>query len=162
MNSTYYCIKPLEKKSICWHIEMFRKNADGTTSWFNIDDHYRWGKGFIFDEFDLPYDNDAEVCASTSGGSGAELDDQYACFFDFSDDIAEHEKAQIKQCYLSGNGDATNELSGAAWLLDSKSGWEEENEYLVIAAPFAISLHDATTDEIIDSNVVMQTPKSML
>jgi len=45
--SQVYLIKPLHKKSICWRIEMFRENADGSISWFNIDDHYRWGQGFV-------------------------------------------------------------------------------------------------------------------
>ena len=41
----HYTITPLEKKSISIRYEMYRDNDDGTQSWFNIDDHYRWGKG---------------------------------------------------------------------------------------------------------------------
>jgi hypothetical protein len=45
--ATKNLIKPLEKKSICWSIELFRDNTDGSTSWVNIEDHYRWGQGFV-------------------------------------------------------------------------------------------------------------------
>ncbi len=50
--SRVYLIKPLEKKSIVYHVEMFRENPDGTTSWFNIDETYRWGQGFIEEDLD--------------------------------------------------------------------------------------------------------------
>ena len=54
----HYRITPLEKKSISITYEMFRENADGTISWFNVDDNYRWGQGFIAEDMDcnLNYD----------------------------------------------------------------------------------------------------------
>ena len=55
-----YLIKPLEKKSVVYHVEMFRENADGSISWFNMDETFRWGQGFIEDDMDinLPYKED--------------------------------------------------------------------------------------------------------
>ena len=41
--SKVYLIKPLDKKSIEWVVEMFRENDDGSISWFNITETYRWG-----------------------------------------------------------------------------------------------------------------------
>ncbi len=128
-----YLIKPLEKKSICWHIEMYRENADGSTSWFTVNDHYRWGQGFIEEEnsCELPYENDEQVCTQTGIGFGAELDDRHACFFDFSDDVTDSDREIIKSLYREG---------GSGWLFDGDHDWREENDYLIIDAPYQVSL----------------------
>ena len=47
-----YRITPLEKKSIFIVYEMFRENDDGSISWFNVEDHYRWGQGFVEEDMD--------------------------------------------------------------------------------------------------------------
>ena len=49
---SHYTITPLEKKSISITYEMYRENDNGTISWFNIEDHYRWGKGFIAEDME--------------------------------------------------------------------------------------------------------------
>ena len=156
--SRVYLIKPLHKKSICWHIEMFRENADGTISWFNIDDHYRWGQGFVEADMDmnLPMEGDATAHAKTEFGWGAELDDQHACWFEFSDDIAKEEQDRIKHCYLEGDGDEEFERSGAAWLFDGEHDWQHEDDYLIIDAPYQVSLceDDGT---VIEENVKLKT-----
>ena len=45
MNKVYR-ITPLEKKSIVYHVEMYRHNKDGTISWFDLDETFRWGARF--------------------------------------------------------------------------------------------------------------------
>ena len=145
---TVYLIKPLEKKSVVYHVEMFRENADGTVSWFNIDDTYRWGQGFIESDMDinLPY-SDAKVAYTRNDvGWGAELDDSCACEFEFSDDITEEEQEAIKEAYYEG---------GAAWLFDGDHEWQEEDTCIEVYAPFQVSLceDDGT---VIEENVQLK------
>lgn len=143
-----YRITPLEKKSISIVYEMYRENADGSISWFNIEDHYRWGQGFIDEDMDmnLPYkDNDVASCDPNSGW-GAELDDQVACWFEFSDNISEEEQEAIKEAYHEG---------GAGWLYDGDHEWQEEDSSIEIAAPFKIDLCEAD-GTVIQENVELK------
>lgn len=158
-----YLIKPLEKKSICWHIEMFRENADGSISWFNVDDHYRWGQGFVEEDMDcnLPIEGDQQAHAKIDIGFGADLDDQVACWFEFSDDISEEEQEQIKRCYLEGDGNEEWERSNAAWIFDGDHGWQVEDDYVVIQAPYQVSLCDELTGEVIEENVKLRTREDL-
>jgi len=155
--SKVYRIKPLEKKSICWHIEMYRENADGSISWFNVDDHYRWGQGFVEEDMDcnLPYEGDPEAHAKVEPGWGADLDDQVACWFEFSDDISEEEQEHIKKCYLEGD-DEGDGYSGAAWLFDAEHDWQVEDDYLIIYGPYQVDLceDDGT---VIEENIKLRT-----
>lgn len=128
-----YCVRPLEKKSISVSYEMYRSNADGSTSWFNIEDHYRWGQGFIEEDLseNLPYaDSDVVYCKADCGW-GAELDDQIAVNFEFSDDLSEQDQQAIKDAYRDG---------GAGWLYEGDHEWEFEDDYIVVVAPFQIDL----------------------
>ena len=147
--SRVYLIKPLHKKSICWHIEMFRENADGTISWVNIDDHYRWGQGFVEEDMacNLPLADAVQAHAQTNVGWGAELDDQHACWFEFSDDFTDEQKEEFESSYHEG---------GAGWLFDGEHDWQVEDDYLVIDAPFQVSLceDDGT---VIEENVKLRT-----
>jgi len=128
-----YRIKPLEKKSVVYHVEMFRENADGSISWFNIDETYRWGQGFIEEDMDcnLPYEgNDIAYCDANAGW-GAELDDSCACWFEFSDDLDEEQQEAIKEAYYEG---------GAAWLFDGEHEWQEEDSAIHVIAPYQVDL----------------------
>ena len=143
-----YLIKPLEKKSVVYHVEMFRENKDGSISWFNLDETFRWGQGFIEQDMDcnLPYkDSDLAYC-DPHAGWGSELDDSCACWFEFSDDIAEEEQEAIKEAYYEG---------GAGWLFDGEHEWQEEDSAIHVLAPFQVSLveDDGT---IIEENVVLK------
>ena len=147
--SQVYRIKPLEKKSISMVFEMFRENADGSVSWFNIEDHYRWGQGFIEADMDcnLPYEGDDTAYCKNDCGWGAELDDQVACFFEFSDDLTEEEQEAIKEAYYEG---------GASWLYDGEHDWQFEDDSIVIAAPFQIDLceDDGT---VVEENIKLKS-----
>jgi len=145
---TVYRIKPLEKKSITWCIELFRENKDGSTSWVNIEDHYRWGQGFVEYDADvnLPYEGELQAYAKTNFGWGAELDDQIACYFEFSDDFTDEEKEAFEASYHEG---------GAGWLFDGEHDWQVEDDYLLIDAPYQVSLceDDGT---VIEENVKLR------
>jgi hypothetical protein len=143
-----YLIKPLEKKSVVYHVEMFRENADGTTSWFNLDETYRWGQGFIESDMDcnLPYIGDKVAYTKQDGGWGCEFDDSINIELEFSDDISEEEQEEIREAYYEG---------GAGWLYDGEHDWQEEDSSVEIIAPFQVSLceEDGT---VIEENVELK------
>lgn len=143
-----YRIKPLEKKSIHVAYEMFRTNNDGTISCFNIEDHYRWGQGFVEEDMsvNLPTEGDKVAYCKNDCGWGAELDDQVACWFSYSDDITQEERDQIEEAYNQG---------GAGWLYDGDHGWEFEDDYIVVVAPFQVDLCE-DSGIIVEENIKLK------
>jgi hypothetical protein len=145
---TVYVIKPLQKKSIVWHVEMYRENADGTISWFNIDETYRWGQGFVEGDLDcnLPWEGDDVAYARADVGWGCEFDDSCSCFFEFSEDIDEAEQEAIREAYYEG---------GAGWLFDGEHDWLEEDTQVEIIAPYQVDLceDDGT---VIEENIKLK------
>jgi hypothetical protein len=149
-----YLIKPLEKKSVVFHAEMYRKNEDGTISWFNIDETFRWGQGFIEEDMDcnLPFDDDNIAYCDPSAGWGAELDDCCSCWFEYSDDISDEEKEAIESAYHEG---------GAGWLFDGEHDWQEEDSAIHVLGPFTVSLveEDGT---VIEENVKLRNREKVI
>jgi hypothetical protein len=143
-----YLIKPLEKKSIVWHVEMYRHNKDGSISWFNLDETFRWGQGFIEEDMDcnLPYEDSRVAYAKSEPGWGCEFDDSINIEIEYSDDITEEEQEAIREAYYEG---------GAGWLFDGEHDWQEEDTSVLVYAPFQISLceDDGT---IIEENVKLE------
>ena len=136
----HYRVTPLEKKSIRIVYEMFRNNDDGTISWFNIADHYRWGAGFIEEDMDCNLESDpsrSQYCKADAGEyESCEFEDGVACYFEFSDDISDEEQEAIKQAYFAG---------GAGWLYDDPDHtWEEEDCYVIVDAPYKVDFCDET------------------
>lgn len=149
-----YRIRPLEKKSISVIYEMYRENSDGSISWFNIEDHYRWGQGFIEEdmEMNLPYQDTKVAYCKPDCGWGAELDDQVAVTFEFSEDLSESEQEEIKDAYSEG---------GAGWLYEGDHGWEFEDECIVIAAPLQVDLCE-DSGIILEENIKLKSrPKTV-
>ena len=147
--SQVYRITPLEKKSVVYHVEMFRENADGSISWFNLDETYRWGQGFIEADMDcnLPYEGSDLAYCDPNTGWGSELDDSCACWFEFSDDISEEEQEAIKEAYYEG---------GAAWLFDGEHDWQEEDSAIHVLAPFQVDLCD-NDGIIVEENIKLKS-----
>lgn len=145
--SQIYLIKPLEKKSIEAVYEMFRDNEDGSTSWFNLKETFRWGQGFIEDSTDLPYEGSDAAYCKPSAGWGAELDDSVAIIWEFSDDLSESEQQAIKDAYFEG---------GAGWLYDGVHDWQFEDDYILVLAPYQVSLVDEETQEVIEETVALK------
>lgn len=146
--SQVYRITPLEKKSIYYIAEMFRENDDGSTSWFNVEDHYRWGQGFIDKDMDcnLPYQDDNTVYCDPTAGWGSELDDGIAQNFEFSDDITEQEQEEIKQAFYDG---------GQAWLHEGEHNWQFEDDAIIVLGPYKVDLceQDGT---IVEENIKLK------
>lgn len=143
-----YCIKPLEKKSISWRVEMYRENADGSISWFNMEELYRWGQGFIEEDLDcnLPWKGDNSAHCRTDAGWGCEFEDSISIDWEFSDDIPELEQQEIKELYYEG---------GAAWLFDGEHEWQTEDDYVIVLAPFSVDFASDNGD-IIKENVELK------
>lgn len=145
---TVYLIKPLEKKSIIYHVEMFRENPDGSVSWFNIDETYRWGQGFIEEDMDcnLPCEGDRVAYCKPDVGWGCEFDDSISIEWQFSSDLDPYAQQEIKNAYYEG---------GAGWLYDGEHDWQEEDAAVHIIAPFQVSLceDDGT---VIEENIKLK------
>ena len=139
--SRVYLIKPLHKKSIVYHVEMYRENADGSISWFNIDETYRWGQGFVEDTIDLPYSDDKEHSVDPQIGWGCELEDLCAVDFEFDDSFTEEEKEEIEQLWADG---------GAGWLYDGDHNWEVEEDTITILGPFVV---DKINEEVYNESL---------
>lgn len=143
-----YVVKPLHKKSIVYHVEMYRRNSDDSVSWFNIDETYRWGQGFVEGDLDcnLPWEGDTVAYARADVGWGCEFDDSISIEFEFSDDINEEEQEVIREAYYEGN---------AGWLFDGDHDWQEEDTAVHIIAPYQIDLCD-DDGNIIEENVTLK------
>lgn len=145
----HYTITPLEKKSISITYEMFRENTDGSISWFNVEDHYRWGRGFLSedDECNLSAkDSPQQYCKADAGEyDGAELEDQHACWFEFSDDIGEAEQEEIKRLYLEGDDEGRG---GSGWIHDGEHDWQIEDDYIIVLGPYRVDFCDESGEVI--------------
>ena len=128
---------------------MFRENDDGTTSWFNVEDHYRWGLGFIEEDMDcnLPYEGDDTAYCNPNAGWGSDLDDQVAVTFEFSDDLTEEDQQEIKDAYYKG---------GQGWLHDGDHNWQFEDDSIVVTGPFRVDLYEED-GTLIQENVGLRT-----
>jgi hypothetical protein len=132
---------------------MFRENEDGSISWFNIDETYRWGQGFIEEDLDcnLPWQGDDVAYARTDVGWGCEFDDSVSIEWEFSDDIPELEQQELKEAYYEG---------GAGWLYDGEHEWCEEDAAVHIIAPYQVDLceDDGT---VIKENIELKTKPTL-
>lgn len=146
--SQVYLIKPLEKKSIVYHVEMFRENKDGSISWFNIDETYRWGQGFVEEDLDcnLPWEGDRVAYCKPDVGWGCEFDDSISIEWEFSDDISELEQQELKELYYEG---------GAGWLYDGEHDWQEEDCAVYVYGPYQVSLCESD-GTVIEENVKLK------
>jgi hypothetical protein len=131
--SRAYLIKPLEKKRIQWCVEMYRQNDDGSISWFNITETYRWGQGIIEENKDcnLPYQGDDIVYCKNDCRWDSELEDSIHIGWEFGNDLSELDQQELKESYYDG---------GAGWLFDGEHNWRVEDDYIVVYAPYQISL----------------------
>ena len=134
----HYRITPLEKKSIEVFFELYRENPNSDEiQWVNINETFRWGRGFIAEDMDcnLPYKDDTQAYCKAEDGEyeGCEFDDSISVNFEFSDDITEEEQEQIKEDYYN---------RGAGWIHDGDHDWQIEDDYVVVYGPFVVELCD--------------------
>lgn len=156
----HYTITPKEKKSIYVVYEMYRENEDGSISWFNVEDHYRWGKGFLAedDECNLSSADDTQQYCKADAGEydGCDLEDQVACWFEFSDDLSEQEQEEIKRLYLEGDDDG---ICGSGWIFDGDHEWQVEDDYVVVIGPYTVEF--CAEDGSVIREVKLRTRKEL-
>ena len=168
MTTEIYRITPLEKKSIKNTLEVYRENEDESISWFTIDDHYRWGHGFIESKHFLPSTGEQDVYCESQVGWGAELEDQVAFFIEFSDDISEEEQKEIEKNYLESGAvwlyeEEQKEIeknyleSGAVWLYEEEHNWVVDHDMIIVSPPFQIDQVDPEEyGKVIKENVTIE------
>ena len=144
--SNLYQVVPLEKKSVIYNAEMYRKNDDDSISWFTVSTTYRFGQGFIDVVDGLPYKDENEVRCSLGMGWGSEFDDVISCDFEFSDDLTEDEQEEIQDSYYRG-------FQG--WIYDGDHNWEIETDEILILAPYQVNLVDESSQKVIEENVAL-------
>ena len=94
----------------------------------------------------LPYEGDTQAYCKNDCGWGSELEDGVACYFEYSDDFTDEQKEAFETSYHEG---------GAGWLFDGEHDWQVEDDYLVISAPYQVSLcEEAGT--VIEENVKLK------
>ena len=143
--SKQYRITPLEKKSAYYSLEMYRKNEDGSVSWFSTDECWRSAQGFLDEDEDMiPYDGQSEIHCPIERGWGCDFSDQISCYFEFSDDLSEDERNEIEECYRNG---------GLGWAHDGDHAWEYEYDTLKIVGPYQVDLVDFSTQKVLKENI---------
>lgn len=140
---------------------MFRENDDGSTSWFNMEELYRWGQGFIEGDMDinLPYKGASMAYCKTDAGWGCEFEDSINVDWEFSDDITEEEQEHIKRCYYDGDPNDEYERGGAAWLYEGEHDWQVEDDYVIVLAPFKVDLATDNGDIITENVELKERPQ---
>lgn len=148
--SQIYLIKPVDKKSVEYFLDVYRNNPDGTVSGWTVTETFRWGQGFR--ELDDPvwdFEKDRVRC-DPSIGWGAELDDCCARYFDWSDDLSADERAEIERMFDEGDDDGR---FGSGWVFDGEHDWLVEEDCVYVLGPVKIDLVDENTYNTIEENV---------
>jgi hypothetical protein len=141
-----YRIKPVDKKSIELFYDVYKQKPDGSTVGWSVTERYRWGQGFVEEEFELPYLDSAYVCVNPNIGDGCEFEDGVSIDFEYDDELTQEERDEIERLYCEGDEDGR---SYQAWLFDGEHDWQIEDESVTIYGPFEV---DKLT--IVDYNVV--------
>lgn len=146
-----YRIKPLEKKSVEYFVDVFEQLPDGSIRGFDVTEYWRWGYGWR--EEDDPvwtFEKDRVRC-SPQVGWGCDLDDLCGVYVNFSDGFTEEEKAEIESL-LRWESEDDDGRCGTAWLYDGDHNWEIEDDTVYIIGPYQIDLCDENGD-VIEENV---------
>lgn len=152
MSDEIYVVRPLEKKSIYQVFDIYETLEDGTIRGFIVEEHYRWGIGFLSPVDDvLPRKSDHEVRCRNDIGYGTDLDDGVATFFNFDENYTDEEKDSIKERWY----DYDQEYHGIAWI-DNSTQYSVDEDYIVVIGPFEIDLVDEKTGNVIKSNIKLK------
>ena len=136
-----YRIKPLEKKSVEYFVDVFERLPDGSIRGFDVTEYWRWGHGWR--EEDDPvwtFEKDRVRCNPQTGW-GSELDDLCGVYVNFSDGFTEDEKAEIESL-LRWESEDEDGRCGTGWIYDGDHNWEIEDDAVYIIGPYQIDLCD--------------------
>ena len=130
-----YRIRPTDKKSIEQFYDVYKQLPDGSTVGWSVKELYRWGKGYVETEDELPYSDSRYICIDPQVGDGCELDDGISVYFELDDELSQEEREKIQDSYCEGDEEGR---SHAAWLFDGDHDWEIEEESVTIYGPFEV------------------------
>lgn len=142
--SHLYKITPLEKKSVQYIIEAFKKLDSGETITFTVTEYYRWGTGYR--EIDNPVNGTDIATCLPMVGHGCELEELEATFFEFSDNFPDDMKEDVQKFWDEGDEEG---YWGSAWLFNGGHMWEIENDYVNILGPFSVITIDEDTGDVV-------------
>ena len=153
---TAYLIRPTEKKSISRRYIVFENLENGNTRRFDVEEHYRWGQGFLLDESELPKANAKEIyCCSDVGNLYHDLDDTIDIWFNFDENFTEDDQIYIRDNYINGDEDG-HSMTG--WLFEGSHGrdFDIDDEQIVILAPFTIDLVYTDNGEVLENDIKLK------
>ena len=148
-----YRIKPLDKKSVEFFIDVYEDRDDNIMRGFTVTETYRWGQGFR--EIDDPvYDTETDCVRCNPGvGWGCELDDSVNIYVEFQGDFTDDEQEEIKQ-FMSGERQDEDGRYGATWLFEGEHNWLIEDDCVNIIGPVQIDIvDDDQYNVVIEENV---------
>ena len=155
--SKLWRIKPLDKKSIEYFIDVYEIKPDGSARGWSATFRYRWGLAFR-DEDNPPsqWEADREIFhANANIGWGCEFEDLVSVDLEFDDDFAQEEKDQI-QSLCTGNIQDEEGRWGESWIFDGEHNWQIEEDVVNVYSPFVIDLVDPN-----QYNVVIESPAKL-
>lgn len=154
-----YRIKPLEKKSIEFIVEVFEKKTDGTVRGFAVTEYWRWGQAFRPEHNPVHVDEIDYIECDPNIGWGCELDDLVARGVEFDGDFSSEECSAIESI-LDGETQDDQERSGMNWLQEGDHNWQIRSEIVAIVGPVQIDLVDEDgygDSAVIEANVAPLT-----
>ena len=152
--SNLYRIRPLEKKSMEYFVDVYEQLDDGTIRGFEVTETWRWGQAFR--ELDDPVytcEQDRVHCRPEIGW-GSELDDLCAVWVNFSEGFTEEEKAKI-EAILRWESEDEDGRCGTGWLYDGDHNWQIEDDHVAVLGPVQVDLVDEATGEVIEENIAL-------
>ena len=152
--SNLYRIRPLEKKSMEYFVDVYEQLDDGTIRGFEVTETWRWGQAFR--ELDDPVctcEQDRVHCRPEIGW-GSELDDLCAVWVNFSEGFTEEEKAKI-EAILRWEEEDEDGRCGTGWLYDGDHNWQIEDDHVAVLGPVQVDLVDEATGEVIEENIAL-------
>lgn len=149
-NEVLYRIRPVDKKSIEAHYDVYKKLPDDTIKGFSITELYRWGQGFVESEDELPNIESKYCTVDPSLGDGCELDDLISVDFEFDDTFTDEEKEEIENLWYDG---------GLGWLVDGEHDWLIDYESITIYGPFKVDKITYSSYNIVSEEEIELKPR---
>lgn len=157
--SKLFWIRPLEKKSVEFFVDVFERLPDGSIRGFDVTEIWRWGQAFR-EEDEPVYDFEKDrVHCRPEVGWGCELDDLISVYVNFSDGFTEEERTEI-EAILRYEKEDEDGRAGTGWIYDGDHNWEVEDEHVAILGPVRIDLVDENgygESAILEENVAFES-----
>jgi hypothetical protein len=136
-----YRIKPLEKKSVEYFVDVYEELPDGSIRGFDVTEVWRWGQGFREEDNEVYSTEVDRVHCDPQIGWGCELEDLCGVYVNFTDGFTDKEKTEI-EAILRWDKEDEEGRCGTAWIHDGDHNWQIEDTCVYILGPVKIDLVD--------------------